>query len=340
MYFESLGDPMRLHPFDREDPDMTQTTTQPSSLGQPPVFARRWLLAAGVYNLIWGAIVIVAPNLVFDLAGMEPMRYPEIWQCVGMIVGVYGVGYLIASGNSRVHWPIVLVGLLGKVLGPIGFAFALSNETFPISFGWTIVFNDLIWWVPFSMVLWDAARARGAIHDDRAISLDIALDGLSDQHGHTLRSLNEQQPTLVTLTRHSGCTFCKEMLNELANKQGQAKARGMTIVIITMSSKESNARMADQFGLQDAHWFSDPDRLAYRALELGRGRFMQLFGPRVIWRGIVATLRGAFAGPIDGDGFQMPGAFVLHQGRVLQTFRADDAAAHPDYEHMICEVPS
>ena len=38
-------------------------------------------------------------------------RYPQIWQCVGMIVGVYGVGYLVAASDPLRHWPIVLVGM-------------------------------------------------------------------------------------------------------------------------------------------------------------------------------------------------------------------------------------
>lgn len=124
---------------------------------EAPAWARRWLLAAGIYNLLWGAAVVALPQLLFDLAGIERINYPEIWQCLGMIVGVYGIGYLIAAGAPRTHWPIVLVGFLGKIFGPVGFTIALWNETFPPRFGLTIVTNDLIWWVPFAMILWDAA---------------------------------------------------------------------------------------------------------------------------------------------------------------------------------------
>ncbi len=115
-------------------------------------------MAAGVYNLLWGTLTIAFPHLVFDLSGIERMNYPEIWQCVGMIVGVYGIGYIVAAGDPRTHWPIVLVGLLGKIFGPIGFAAALLRGTFPPLFGLTILTNDLIWWIPFAMILWDAAR--------------------------------------------------------------------------------------------------------------------------------------------------------------------------------------
>jgi ligand-binding SRPBCC domain-containing protein len=77
-----------------------------------------------------------------------------------MIVGVYGIGYLIAANDSRTHWPIVLVGLLGKVFGPIGFLVALLRGTFPLLFGLTILTNDLLWWIPFAMILRDAAMNR------------------------------------------------------------------------------------------------------------------------------------------------------------------------------------
>ena len=131
----------------------------PSSDGTlSPAWASRWLWAAGIYNLIWGALAIAWPHLLFDLSGAERINYPEIWQCVGMVVGVYGIGYLIAAGDPRAHWPIVLVGLLGKIFGPIGFVGALLQGTFPPLFGLTILTNDLLWWVPFAMILRDASR--------------------------------------------------------------------------------------------------------------------------------------------------------------------------------------
>jgi hypothetical protein len=118
--------------------------TDPSTTS-PPSWIRGWLLAAGFYNLAWGAANIIWPNALFDFAGAKRVNYPEIWQCVGMIVGVYGIGYAIAAGDSRRHWPIVLVGLLGKIFGPIGFAWSLWNGVFPPLFGVTLLTNDLLW---------------------------------------------------------------------------------------------------------------------------------------------------------------------------------------------------
>ncbi len=132
-----------------------------SSPSSSPAWARHWLVAAGIYNLVWGGLIITWPHLLFDLVGAARVNYPEIWQCVGMIVGVYGIGYLIAAGDSRTHWPIVLVGLLGKIFGPLGFLYALWQGTFPPLFGLTILTNDLLWWIPFVMILRDAFKHQG-----------------------------------------------------------------------------------------------------------------------------------------------------------------------------------
>jgi len=127
---------------------------QGESAGTP---GRRVLTAAGIYNLLWGLFVILRPEAFFRWASFEPLpNYPQLWQCMGMVIGVYGIGYLIAASDTVRHWPIVLVGLLGKVLGPLGFVWTAGHGQLPWRFGVLIVTNDLIWWVPFTLVLWNA----------------------------------------------------------------------------------------------------------------------------------------------------------------------------------------
>jgi hypothetical protein len=101
---------------------------------------------------------------LFQWARMELPRYPEIWQCVGMIVGVYGIGYAIAAFDPLRHWPIVLVGFLGKVLGPLGMANAIWQGKLPVVAGLTCFTNDLIWWVPFGIILWRAYQVERSGH--------------------------------------------------------------------------------------------------------------------------------------------------------------------------------
>lgn len=115
--------------------------------------AKKTLKIAALYNILWGALIILFPHALFDFAGLPRMNYPGVWQCVGMIVGVYGLGYWVAASDPQRHWPIVLVGFLGKIFGPIGFIQALYLGVFNLKFGLTIITNDLIWWVPFFLIL-------------------------------------------------------------------------------------------------------------------------------------------------------------------------------------------
>jgi small multidrug resistance pump len=116
------------------------------------------LYAAAAYNFAWGALAVACPLLLFNWSGMAHPRYPELWQCIGMLVGVYGAAYAFAARDPFRLWPIVFAGLLGKVLGPIGFGYAALQGRLPWSFGWTILSNDLIWWIPFGAILWRVYR--------------------------------------------------------------------------------------------------------------------------------------------------------------------------------------
>ncbi len=138
----------------------------------------RWmcavLWAGAVYNILWGIFVVCFPNVMFERMKMAAPNYPQFWQCIGMIVGVYGVGYAIAATNPLRHWPIVLVGLLGKILGPIGFLAASSRDQVPWRFGITIITNDLIWWIPFALILRAAYRSRFIATQDAPAATGIS----------------------------------------------------------------------------------------------------------------------------------------------------------------------
>src|SRR5262249_35923771 len=75
---------------------------------------------AGLYNLGWGLFAILDPQWLFRSARMEPLNHPEIYACLGMVVGLYGILYLEVARVPERGWLLAAVGLLGKVLGPIG----------------------------------------------------------------------------------------------------------------------------------------------------------------------------------------------------------------------------
>ena len=126
-------------------------------------WGRRWLWAAGLRPILRGALAIAFPNLLPDWCGISRPNYPEIWQCVGMIVGVYGVGYRRSPRPSHTLADRAR-GAAGQNLRSDRFRRKLPlRGTFPPIFGLTIFSNDLIRWIPFGMMLWDAARSDGSM---------------------------------------------------------------------------------------------------------------------------------------------------------------------------------
>lgn len=305
-----------------------------------PHWMKAALLAAAIYNLLWGAAVILWPNLLFTWAGMTLPNYPEIWQCVGMIVGVYGVGYWAASGDPVRHWPIVLVGLLGKILGPIGFAKALVEQRFSTKFLWVILTNDLMWWVPFGLILYHTYRVHQG--EERAHSPEIQTWAMraKSQFGISILEHSRVRPVLLVFLRHVGCTFCREALADLSEKRELIESTGTQLVLVHMGREESAEQILAKYKLNDVPRVWDPKLALYRAFGLEKGSVFQLFGPKVWIRGFKAGFMGQHGvGSWEGDVTQMPGVFLVFHGEILKSYRHQSAADRPDYVALVSELP-
>ncbi len=115
---------------------------------------------AGAYNLAWGAYSALDPQWLFRYAGMAPMNHPEIFACLAMVIGIYGFLYWQVARDPEHGAPIAAIGLLGKVLGPIGLAQLIASGTWPMKSIILCVTNDFIWWIPFAWYLLDAMTDR------------------------------------------------------------------------------------------------------------------------------------------------------------------------------------
>ena len=109
--------------------------------------------AAAAYNILFGLWVSLFPRAFFSIMRMDPPRYPGIWACLGMVVGLYGVGYGYAAWRLDRAFPFIAIGLAGKVLGPIGWVMSVSSGELPFRTCLLVTFDDFIWWLPFSMFL-------------------------------------------------------------------------------------------------------------------------------------------------------------------------------------------
>ncbi|MFC0018550.1 AhpC/TSA family protein [Roseibacillus persicicus] len=296
----------------------------------------RWmtvtLVAAGIYNLAFGLWTICWPHLWFDWSGMERSRYPELWQSVGMIVGVFGIGYLIAASNPIRHWPIVLVGLLGKILGPLGFAKAIYVGALPLSSAWIIITNDLIWWLPFAAILWKTAQAKVGkpITREEPYTTEEAAEVYQLSTGETLAEASKEQTVVLVFLRHFGCTFTRQILRGLQDLKAEAEANNARLVLVHMLQHGDEQDYLASAQSSPIPRIADPNCELYRAFGLGKGGLFELFGPRVWLRGALSLFKGCGVGHLAGDGLQMPGAFLYRDGAIRSAQPARTASDLPD----------
>lgn len=112
-------------------------------------------VAAGVYNIAWGLYAAIDPQWLFRFAQMPLANQPQVFACLGMVVGLYGVMYLEIARVPERGWVAAAIGLTGKVLGPIGLLQLIWSGTWPVSTVVLCLTNDVIWWLPFSLYLYD-----------------------------------------------------------------------------------------------------------------------------------------------------------------------------------------
>lgn len=300
------------------------------------------LKAAGMYNLTWGIVTVLSPSVTLRLSGLPiTAEVQPIWQGLGLLIGIFGIGYWISARDPYRHWLIILIGLLGKVLGPFGYVVSVWRGVLPIDGAWTLLTNDLIWWIPFTLILSRAA----AWHDAQTlVPLSLAGDPLRHVISNTRQNLFELSSTsrlLVVFLRHSGCTFCREALADLAEKRAQIESSGARIALVHMSPDADIVPIVEKYKVADLPRFQDTQRQLYRTFDLQSGSLFQILGLNVLLRGFrVALIEGHGFGGAKDSIFQMPGAFLVENGKITRAFRHQSPADRPDYADLACPIKS
>ncbi len=110
-----------------------------------------------------------------------------------------------------------------------------------------------------------------------------------------------------------------------------------------MTSNDIAEEYFEKYGLTGIPHVSDPKCEYYQAFGLLKGNFHQLFGLQSWIRGFQAgVVEGHWVGYQQlGDGFQMPGAFAVAKGKVVDAFVHKLASDRPDYWKLVsqCTLP-
>ncbi|MEL6670934.1 MAG: SelL-related redox protein [Bacteroidota bacterium] len=148
-----------------------------------------------------------------------------------------------------------------------------------------------------------------------------------------LWDMSHQAPTLLVFLRHFGCTFCRESLVDIREQRKEIEADAPNICFVHLSPESRAKEFFQKYQLADVARISDPEKKLYHAFGLERGSLGQVFGVKSWTEGFRAgILRGLGVGTkAEGDGWQMPGVFLLDEGLVMHGYRHQSVADRPDY---------
>lgn len=159
-----------------------------------------------------------------------------------------------------------------------------------------------------------------------------------------LLAISNEKPVLLVFLRFFGCSFCREAISDIASRRKKLEAQGFHIVFVHMAASADVAeKFFKRYKLFPIDHILDPEMQYYKAFGLGRSAPKQLLGLMNWIRGFQATVLEGHGGDLSmdnpelGDGFQMPGVFVLYKGEIRRSFIHRNAYDRPDYE-AICQI--
>lgn len=174
----------------------------------------------------------------------------------------------------------------------------------------------------------------GMIPSAARSTLADSLVGFHTESGRPLLQLVDESPVLLVFLRHFGCAFCAMALDRVSRVRAELEAGGVRPVFVHLGAPERARPYFDYYGLADVERISDPEATIYRLAPFALSRtspYLQPLSPAV-WKG---WLKGAIfkygIGLIREDGYQMPGVFLIREGRIARAFRHRTIADEPDY---------
>ncbi len=126
---------------------------------------RNLLRFAGCYNLLVGINLCIFYHELFKFFGLPKPDLIMYVQLVGILVALFGVGYLMVAHRPLLNRNLLLLGFLSKLFGSfLGTGYVLLGKMPPIFFV-VLIFSDIVY-LPF---FWKIIRRVYRIADERAM---------------------------------------------------------------------------------------------------------------------------------------------------------------------------
>ncbi len=122
-----------------------QTTLRP--------WMRRLLGFAGVFNITAGISMVVFYHEGYKLLGIPRPEIVLPVQIMGILVALFGVGYLLVAQNPVENRHILALGFCSKALSSALAISYVANGQMPLIFLPVVIFADVIYLPPFYIIL-------------------------------------------------------------------------------------------------------------------------------------------------------------------------------------------
>ena len=154
--------------------------------------------------------------------------------------------------------------------------------------------------------------------------------------GESLMDMTHKQPVMITFIRHLGCVFCMEAMRDIKAQRSEIESRNVRICLVHMGEPDVAEGFFAEYGLDDVAHVSDPTCKHYESFGLIKGQFNQLFGLQVWLRTAQVAIKdlAALRRRQIGDGLQMPGVFLVHEGQVLSSYIHKRVSDRPNYKEL------
>jgi peroxiredoxin len=161
---------------------------------------------------------------------------------------------------------------------------------------------------------------------------------LTDMNGDTVElkdALAQGELVLIVLLRHFGCNMCRKSARELAANARRLESIGIRLVAIGNGTVSSALKFAADVKFEGSIYV-DTSLAVYKDLKCHRGNWRTvLFNGSTFKHFFGALSAGYRPKPIQGDAFQLGGAFVVRRGRQIVFATREEFAGDIEVSEII-----
>jgi hypothetical protein len=124
----------------------------------------RYLLRfVAIYNLLAGLVMLVFYHEAFKVMGLHKPDLNLPLQLVGVLVGLFGVGYWMVANHPLLNRNILVLGFWSKALGSLLGIYYVAQGKLPPVFLVILFFADIVYLLPFAVIIRRLSRVAAAV---------------------------------------------------------------------------------------------------------------------------------------------------------------------------------